>query len=106
MQLFRGYKTLRPAGLTALINRDNALVVDLRPMADFEKGHIVGSQNVKMSQCDTENKQLASAKSLPVVLACKTGQDRKNGGSGQRVAVRLDMVGRGTCPKKQRRSRK
>src|SRR3546814_13023180 len=56
------------------LNRDNALVVDLRPMADFEKGHIPGSKNVQMSQFDPENKQLASAKSLPVVLVCKTGQ--------------------------------
>ena len=73
-QLFRGYKVLRPAGLTALINRDNALVVDLRPIADFEKGHIPGSKNVQMSQFDPENKQLAPAKALPVVLVCKTGQ--------------------------------
>ncbi|HVI59636.1 MAG TPA: rhodanese-like domain-containing protein [Luteimonas sp.] len=73
-QLFRGYKVLRPAGLTALVNRDNALVVDLRPMADFEKGHIPGSKNVQMSQFDPESKQLAPAKALPVVLVCKTGQ--------------------------------
>ncbi|WP_027081209.1 rhodanese-like domain-containing protein [Luteimonas mephitis] len=73
-QLFRGYKVLRPAALTALINRDNALVVDLRPMADFEKGHVPGSKNVQMSQFDPESKQLAPAKSLPVVLVCKTGQ--------------------------------
>ena len=44
--LFRGYKGLQPAGLTALVNRDNALVVDLRPSADFEKGHIPGARNV------------------------------------------------------------
>jgi hypothetical protein len=68
MQLFRGYKTLRPAGLTALINRDNALVVDLRPIADFEKGHIPGSKNVQMSQFDPENKQLDQDKTLPGVL--------------------------------------
>src|SRR3546814_9371567 len=74
MHLCRGYNARRPAGLTALINRDNALVVDLRPMADFEKGHIPGSKNVQMSQFDPENKQLASAKSLRVVLVCKTGQ--------------------------------
>src|SRR3546814_15278785 len=43
-------------------------------MADFEKGHIPGSKNVQMSQFDPENKQLASATSLPVVLVCKTGQ--------------------------------
>lgn len=72
--LFRGYKGLQPAGLTALVNRDNALVVDLRPIADFEKGHIPGAKNVQMSQFDPENRHLAAAKALPVVLVCKAGQ--------------------------------
>jgi rhodanese-related sulfurtransferase len=72
--LFRGYKGLQPAGLTALVNRDNALVVDLRPSGDFEKGHIPGAKNVQMSQFDPENKQLAAARALPVVLVCKAGQ--------------------------------
>lgn len=72
--LFRGYKGLQPAGLTALVNRDNALVVDLRPIADFEKGHIPGARNVQMSQFDPENRHLAAAKALPVVLVCKAGQ--------------------------------
>ena len=72
--LVRGVKGVGPAALTALINRDNALVVDLRPQADFEKGHIAGSRNVQMSQFDPENKQLATARSLPVVLVCKAGQ--------------------------------
>jgi rhodanese-related sulfurtransferase len=72
--LFRGYKGLQPAGLTALVNRDNALVVDLRPSADFEKGHVPGAKNVQMSQFDPENKQLAAARALPVVLVCKAGQ--------------------------------
>ena len=72
--LFRGYKGLQPAGLTALVNRDNALVVDLRPSADFEKGHVPGAKNVQMSQFDPENKQLAAARALSVVLVCKAGQ--------------------------------
>src|SRR3546814_903393 len=76
--LFRGYKGLQPAGLTALVNRDNALVVDLRPIADFEKGHIPGAKNVQMSQFDPENKQLAAARALPVVLVCKS--ERRRGG--------------------------
>ena len=69
----RGFKSIRPAELTALVNRDNALVVDLRPIAEFDKGHIPGSKNVQMSQFDPENKQLKPAKSLPVVVVCKTG---------------------------------
>ncbi|NLA68448.1 MAG: rhodanese-like domain-containing protein [Gammaproteobacteria bacterium] len=72
-RLFRGFKSLRPAELTALINRENALVVDLRPAPDFEKGHIPGSKNVQMAQFDPENKALAAARSLPVVAVCKAG---------------------------------
>lgn len=72
-RLFRGYRALRPAELTALMNRDNALVVDLSASADFEKGHIAGSKNVSPSQFDPENKLLAPAKDLPVVLICRTG---------------------------------
>jgi rhodanese-related sulfurtransferase len=49
-------------------------VVDVRPAADFEKGHIAGSRNVQMSQFDPENKQLAPARALPVVMVCKVGQ--------------------------------
>jgi len=73
-RLFRPYKVLRPAALTSLINSENALVVDLSATAEFEKGHIPGSKNVVQSQFDPENKQLAGAKSLPVVEVCRTGQ--------------------------------
>lgn len=72
-RLFRGYKGLRPAELTVLMNRENALVVDLQATGDFEKGHIPGSKNVQMSQFDPESKLLASAKALPVVTVCRTG---------------------------------
>jgi rhodanese-related sulfurtransferase len=73
-RLFRGYKALRPAELTGLINRENALVVDLSAINDFEKGHIAGSKNVLPSQFDPESKLVAAAKSLPLVLVCRTGQ--------------------------------
>ncbi|GAB3387224.1 rhodanese-like domain-containing protein [Lysobacter fragariae] len=72
-RLFRGYKSLRPAELTQLMNRDNAVVVDLSASADFEKGHIAGSKSVQPSQFDPENKLVASAKALPVVVVCRNG---------------------------------
>ncbi|MES2858325.1 MAG: rhodanese-like domain-containing protein [Pseudomonadota bacterium] len=82
-----GVRRLNPAQLTALINRDNALVVDLRPAADFQKGHVAGSKNVQMSQFDPENKQLAPARALPVVLLCKAGD------SASTAAKRLRKAG-------------
>ena len=73
-RLFRGYKALRPAELTGLMNRENALVIDLSASNDYEKGHIAGSKSVQPSQFDPENKLLANAKELPVVVVCRNGQ--------------------------------
>ena len=72
--LLSGVRRIGPAQLTALVNRDNALVVDLRAIGDFEKGHIAGAKNVQMSQFDPENKALAPAKALPVVLVPTSSQ--------------------------------
>ncbi|MBP6626364.1 MAG: rhodanese-like domain-containing protein, partial [Arenimonas sp.] len=62
LRLFRGFKGVSPAQLTELINRENALVVDLRGLGDFEKGHIIGSRHVLPSQVEPEGKLLAKAK--------------------------------------------
>jgi len=73
-RLARGFKALRPAQLTTLMNHENALLVDLSPAADFEKGHIAGARNIAPSQFDPEHKQLARARDLPVVVTCRNGQ--------------------------------
>ena len=72
--LTRGYKALTPAGLTQLINRNNALLIDVSSIQDYEKGHVPGARHVAMSQFDPENKDLAKARELPVAIYCKTGQ--------------------------------
>ncbi|ALQ95069.1 rhodanese-like domain-containing protein [Xylella fastidiosa] len=72
--LFRRYTALKPADLTRLINSENALVVDLSPSSDFEKGHIAGSRSVVESKFDPEsNKLLLSAKQSPLVVVCRNG---------------------------------
>ena len=73
-RLTRGYKALTPAGLTQLINRQNALLIDVSSIQDYEKGHVPGARHVAMSQFDPEGKELAKAKNLPVAIYCKSGQ--------------------------------
>ena len=73
-RLTRGFKALRPAQLTDLLNRENALLVDLSPSGDFEKGHIAGARNIAAGQFDPEHKQLAKVRDLPVVVTCRNGQ--------------------------------
>ena len=72
-RLTSGFKSVDPGGLTALINRQNALLVDVSALADFEKGHIAGAKNVQPSQFDPENKVLAAVRDLPVVVTCRNG---------------------------------
>lgn len=83
----RGYTALTPAALTQLINRENALVIDVSSIQDYEKGHIPGARHVAMSQFDPESKDLAKAKELPIAIYCRTGQT-----SGQ-AAKRLKKAG-------------
>lgn len=87
MQLMRKDKALTPAMLTQLINRENALVIDLSPLGDYEKAHIPGARHVAMSQFDPEHKDLAKVKDMPVVVVCKNGQ------SASKAAQRLIKAG-------------
>ena len=72
-RLTSGFRAVDPAGLTALINRQDALLVDVSAAPDFEKGHIAGAKNVQMSQFDADNKVLAKVRELPVAVVCRTG---------------------------------
>lgn len=86
-RLLRPFKALRPAELTALINREDALVVDLSATADYERGHIAGSRNVAASAFGPDHKLVAGHRERPVVLVDRTGM-----ASGP-MAARLKKAG-------------
>ena len=79
----RGYQELTPAELTLLINRENALVIDVSPLADYQKAHIPGSRHIAPSQFDPENKDLAKVRERPVVVVCRSGMS--SGGYAKRL---------------------
>ena len=83
----RRFKMISPAELVRLINRDNALVIDVSTAAEFEKGHIAGARHVAMSQFDPSNKELARVRELPVVVVCRSGTTAQN------VCGRLSKAG-------------
>ena len=90
VELLSKTKELTPAGLTLLINRETPLLIDLSSIADFEKMHVPGAKHVAMSQFDPENKDLAKAKELPVVVMDKDGR-----GNSIKAAQRLVKAGFG-----------
>jgi rhodanese-related sulfurtransferase len=58
------------AQATQLINRDDALVIDVRDPGEYQAGHILGAKNTPLERiAGTEIKR----KDKPVILYCDTG---------------------------------
>lgn len=63
---------------TQLINRCNAVVVDLRPATEFAKGHLPSAHHIEFTELQAQLNQIAKNKNNVVLLVCQTGhQSRK-----------------------------
>ncbi|AOJ11373.1 rhodanese-like domain-containing protein [Burkholderia mayonis] len=72
--LRRGGGGLSAAEATQLINRRNAIVVDLRPAAEYGAGHLPSARSVEFGELQARAGQLAKNKGTPVLLVCQNGQ--------------------------------
>ena len=68
-----GPKSLTPQMLTNYVNREDAVVVDIRGQGDFGKGHIQGAINIPMSQIKESVKDLEKYQGRPIILVCANG---------------------------------
>jgi len=67
-------KAIGPAAVVMLINRRDAIVVDVREKKEFESGHIVDSINIPMLKLKQRMAELQKHKEKPIVVVCKLGQ--------------------------------
>jgi len=58
---------------TLLINQQNALVLDVREPAEFQKGHLLNARNVALSELDARAAELEKHKAKPVIVVCENG---------------------------------
>ena len=66
-------KKLSAPEAVRLINDRDACIVDVRPVADFKKGHLLGAINIPSDKLKTRIKELEREKSKPVILYCALG---------------------------------
>lgn len=59
---------------TRLINRDDALVVDIREKAEFRAGHIANAINIPYGSLANRLSELETHRQRTIILVCKTGQ--------------------------------
>ena len=58
---------------TQLINRQDALVVDVREQAEYAQAHILNSRGLPLSQLEARIGDLEKFKDKPVIVYCATG---------------------------------
>jgi rhodanese-related sulfurtransferase len=61
------------ARATQLINREDALVVDVREPGEFGTGHILGAKNVPLKRIDAGEVDFAKNKDKPLIVCCDSG---------------------------------
>ncbi|MCK9534685.1 MAG: rhodanese-like domain-containing protein [Pseudomonas sp.] len=59
--------------LTAMVNRDEACVLDIRTKKDFTSGHIVGSLNISSDQLKDRMSELEKHKNKTIIVVCASG---------------------------------
>lgn len=73
----RGMRTSTEVGPTdavMLINRKDAVVIDVRDDTEFAGGHITNARHVPEKQLDERIKELEKFKAKPVIVSCGNGR--------------------------------
>jgi rhodanese-related sulfurtransferase len=58
---------------TQLINREDALVIDVREAPEFSGGHLLGAKNVPLASIEARAAELDKHKAKPVIVVCNDG---------------------------------
>jgi len=80
----RGGSSVSAQQLVGLVNREGAVVLDLRDQKEYEAGHIVDSVNIPYASLESRLSELEKYKDKPIVLACKMGQHAGSAGTALR----------------------
>ena len=62
-----------PAEAVQLINRRDALVLDVRAPAEFAAGHIPNARNIPLAELGARLREIEKFKARPVVVNCQSG---------------------------------
>lgn len=65
--------SVSPLQATLMINREDAIVVDVREPDEFARGHLPNARTIPLGQIDKRLGELEKYKDKPVIVICHTG---------------------------------
>ena len=69
----KGFKEVLPAEAVRLINKEDALVLDVREANELAQGSIIDAKHIALSALPEKVTNLAKDKDKPIVVFCKMG---------------------------------
>ncbi|AXM96997.1 rhodanese-like domain-containing protein [Pseudomonas plecoglossicida] len=73
-EIRRGGQSLSNGQLTALVNAEKALVIDIRPAKEYSAGHIVGAVNIPQDKMASRMAELDKHKEKTLIVVDAMGQ--------------------------------
>ena len=73
-ELRKGGKSLSSRELTALVNSEQGVVLDIRNAKDFSTGHIVGAINIPFDKVAARTSELEKHKAKTIIVVDAMGQ--------------------------------
>lgn len=70
----RGGRSVSPQELVDMVNRQDAVVLDIRDRKEYQAGHIVEALNIPNSNLESRLDELRKYRERPIVVACRMGQ--------------------------------
>lgn len=80
-EMRRGGRSVSPQQLVDMVNRENAVVVDVRERKEYQAGHIVDALNLPSASLESRIDELKKYRERPIVVVCKMGQNAGTAGA-------------------------
>ncbi|MBI4755470.1 MAG: rhodanese-like domain-containing protein [Betaproteobacteria bacterium] len=68
-----GGASVSPLQATLMINREDAIVLDVRESEEFARGHVPNSRHFPVGQIDKRVSELQKFKTRPLIVVCHSG---------------------------------
>jgi rhodanese-related sulfurtransferase len=82
---------LTTAEATLLMNREDALVLDVRETGEWGSGHIHGARHITLGQLGNRMSEIEKFKDKPIIVICASG-NRSSSACGQLKKAGFDKV--------------
>ena len=87
-----GGRGVSPAQATQLINREDAVVIDVREAGEYNAGHLLDARHIPLGDLEKRLGELEKFKDKPVILNCQSGNRSAAGCTLLRKADRKSVV--------------